>query len=507
MWVHIVLAILTIAFLYIKWTHTYWKRKGVMHVEPTFLVGLMTCFLKGEPLLEPLIEVYKKARAKGERYIGHYEFLYPVFVPIDVELIKLIFQDNFMNFDSHGSLNISEEVDPFIVNLFHLRGEDWKNMRRKLSPTFSTGKIKMMFDGMVACGKNLEEYLKQYSQGKTLELKELSACFTTDIIGSIAFGIDVDSLKNPYAEFRQRSKEYLSVDPIKVLRLIVAHSLPTWLVYKLNFSTLTPKMTQYYTDLVRKTVQHREKNNIFRRDFLHLLIQLKNLGKVGDDGRIFDDTDPTKAPQMTISEMAAQCFVFYVAAFDTSANTISFALYELAQNREIQDRAREEIRRVLKHYDDELTYDALKEMEYLEQILSETLRKYPPGYNIPRVCSKDFKVPNSDLVIYKGQSVRIPAYCIHRDPEYYPNPEVFDPERFSEENKDKISPLAYLPFGGGPRTCFGARFGKVQTKVGLCSILKNHEVTLNNKTKMPLNYEAGFTLAAGEVWLDVKTVP
>lgn len=147
------------------------------------------------------------------------------------------------------------------------------------------------------------------------------------------------------------------------------------------------------------------------------------------------------------------------------------------------------------------------EMEYLEKIVLETLRKHPPVGVLPRVCTKNYQVPDSDLIIEAGTRVSIPVFSIHRDPDHYPDPETFDPERFNEENKANRHPFSYMPFGEGPRTCIGLRFGKLQSKVGLCCVLRNYKVTLNGKTSLPIEYETGFISAVkGGVWLNLKAI-
>ena len=85
----------------------------------------------------------------------------------------------------------------------------------------------------------------------------------------------------------------------------------------------------------------------------------------------------------------------------------------------------------------------------------ETLRKYPPVALLTRKCNKDYRVPKSDIRLEKGIGVGIPVLALHMDPEYYPNPEKFDPERFSEENKNSRPAFTWLPFGEGPRLCIG----------------------------------------------------
>lgn len=86
---------------------------------------------------------------------------------------------------------------------------------------------------------------------------------------------------------------------------------------------------------------------------------------------------------------------------------------------------------------------------------AETLRKYPPAPVFLRKCTKSYRVPETDVIIEAGLSVLIPAYGLHRDPEYFPDPENFDPDRFSEDNKTKIRDYTYIPFGDGPRICIG----------------------------------------------------
>lgn len=131
---------------------------------------------------------------------------------------------------------------------------------------------------------------------------------------------------------------------------------------------------------------------------------------------------------------------------------------------------------------------------------------YPPGAVIPRKCVKDYKVPNTNVIIEKGITVLIPILGIHHDKEHYPNPEKFDPDRFTDENKKSRHTYAHIPFGEGPRNCIGLRFGLMQAKVGLASLLRNFKFTVDSKTKEPLQMRAGsLVLAAeGEIWLKAE---
>lgn len=104
---------------------------------------------------------------------------------------------------------------------------------------------------------------------------------------------------------------------------------------------------------------------------------------------------------------------------------------------------------------------------------------------LSRVAKADYKIPNSKHVIEKDTFVIIPVFAIQRDPSIYPNPDAFDPERFTKENIAARHPMAWLPFGEGPRNCVGMRFGLLQAKVGLASILSKYKFTIDHAGNVP----------------------
>lgn len=153
---------------------------------------------------------------------------------------------------------------------------------------------------------------------------------------------------------------------------------------------------------------------------------------------------------------------------------MSFCLFELIKNPDIQQKVQEEIDEVLKKAGPGgITYDNLAQLKYLECCIDETLRKYPNAPILFRVSSKDYKIANSDAVLPKGTSVFIPILGYHRDPEIYENPMHFKPERFVDNPNGggDSKGLFYLPFGDGPRHCIGMRMAKVVTKLGLALML------------------------------------
>jgi len=217
------------------------------------------------------------------------------------------------------------------------------------------------------------------------------------------------------------------------------------------------------------------------------MIQLRNTGSVHND----DVWDTTMADDnnknLTLNQMAANSFIFYVAGFETSSSTMSFCIYELAKNMDIQRRVQEEIDEVTARHNGEITYNSVMELKYLEMCMEETLRKYPVVPILNRECSRDYTIPDTNVKIEKGTAVMIPVLALHRDAEFYPEPEKFIPERFNPNDYKPFEERPQLGFGDGPRNCIGLRMGKMQTKVGLVFMLQDFTYNLVNKDELKLS--------------------
>ncbi|XP_056638463.1 probable cytochrome P450 6a13 [Diorhabda sublineata] len=502
--IYLVVSLPIILYFYIKWRYSYWQNKGVFTIEPVFPAGSLKDVKEGKILY---FDFYKKfyleLKKRGLSYGGLYEMMSPVLVPVDLELIKNIMLKDFSHFSDHG-LYVNEKVDPLTGGLFLLEGEKWRNHRAKLTPTFTTGKMKMMFHTLAACSKGFQELLKEeVKKNEAVFIKELLARFTTDIIGSVAFGIECNCMKEPNNEFRTQCSKAFSITG-KFKRMLHHYS-PKWFLKAISFKQTDENVEKFFFDLVKSTIEYREKNNVYRKDFLQMLIELKNTGTVTDEETMKTSTHGTSF--LTLNEVTAHSFSFFLAGFETSSTTMSFALLELAMNQDIQEKLRKEILEVLKKYDGDITYEGVQEMQYLDQALQETLRKYPPIPLLPRICTKTYKIPNSDVLIEKGTIVKLAVEALQNDPEIYPSPEKFDPDRWSPENSADRSNFAFLSFGEGPRLCIGMRFGKLQAKCGIITILRDYKVSLNEKTQLPVQLNPSFiTSVKGGVWLNMESL-
>jgi cytochrome P450 family 6 len=131
-----------------------------------------------------------------------------------------------------------------------------------------------------------------------------------------------------------------------------------------------PDISRFFLKVVQDTVEFREKNNVYRKDFMHLLLQLKNRGKLVDDEKVLDDDNIKREVTLTTNELAAQAFVFFLGAFGTSSTTMAYCLFELASNPEIQERVRQEVNTVFTRYEGEFNYNGIMEMHYMERVIN-----------------------------------------------------------------------------------------------------------------------------------------
>ncbi|KAK9685324.1 Cytochrome P450 [Popillia japonica] len=458
----LVLALTTI-YLYFKWKYTYWSRRNVTYIPPKFLLGnLEKPWAMTKGFSDLLTDIYHTFKSQGKRYGGFYLLHKPMFMPVDPALIKQMLTSDFSHFVNHGTL-IDEKREPLSANLLSLEDEKWKNLRTKLTPTFTSGKMKMMFSQIKGCADQMiEQISKLNSNQEALDMKEITSCYSTDIIGTCAFGIDCNSFKNPDAEFRKYGRMVTELDFRSALRVFGIFVMPE--IMKLfRVRMFRREVEEFFTNTFKEVLNTRTSTGMKRNDFIQILLELGSAHGGATKG-------------LTTEEMLAQAVIFFGAGSETSSVNLSFCLHELAWHQDVQQRLREEVLEVLSRHNGEITYEAVMEMKYMDQVLDESLRKYPPLPFLNRKCGKEYKVPDADLVVEKGTSVIISMRALHMDPEYFPDPDKFDPERFSSENKSKVVPFTYFPFGDGPRICIGQRFAILQNKIGLSLIMKNFKI-------------------------------
>ncbi|CAD6235173.1 GSCOCT00007844001.2-RA-CDS [Cotesia congregata] len=483
----------SIFYVWAKYKLTYWQQRGV----PTLPTNLIFGNFKDAMLLRVspgylLGRLYNEAKGDPP-FLGIYIMHKPFLILRDPKIIKqMIIKDfNFFQNRYFSSRNRNDKLGT--DNLFSINNPEWKYIRTKLSPTFTSGKLKQLFHLMVETSDNMKNYLdKKFADDKnkiqSIEVKDTSTMYTTDIVASLAFGISTNSFDQPTPEFYKRSREQQNFNIGFAIRIFSAFFFPS--LSRLFNNSFFGKNTDYFREVFWTSMNAREKSKTERGDVMDSLLKLKN-EKQDAQFRFEGDS------------LVAQSAIFFIAGLESSSVTISFALYELARRPDLQNRVRTEIIDNLNKFGG-LTYDSIQNMKYLMQVINETLRLYPPAPIIDRVATEDYKIPDTDIIIEKGTAIYIPLPGVHRNPKFHPDPEKFDPDRFSEERKNDIESCTFLPFGEGPRICIAFRVGMLQTAVGLIRILQGYEVSVNPNYKTEISTRNIFTTPANGIHLYFK---
>ncbi|XP_077276209.1 cytochrome P450 6B1-like [Temnothorax americanus] len=467
-------AVILVLCYYLTSNFDFWKSRGVRGPRPIPGFGNLKDVMLGKVILSDYsMKLYHDY--KDEPLIGIFNGRTPILIVKDPDLIKDILIKHFPMFADREHFAVHEKGEPLSQNLFNLESNRWRPLRAKLSPIFTSRKLKEMFLLISECTDHLVNYTEELaSRNEPIECRELMAKYTTDVIGSCVFGIEINALSNENNDFRRIGRDAFNPPFWDRVRYVVKEYLP-WL-FDVLYGYILPQSesTRLFMRLVVDNMNYREKNNIVRKDFIDTLRELKkHSDKMGD----IDFTD---------SLIAAQAFAFFLGGFETSSTAMTCALYELALNQKVQDKLREEIDEEYMKHDSNLTYEDIKKLEYLNKVLKETLRKYPPASFLPRKSTSSYTFSDIGVSIPKEQKIWIPIFALQRDPRVYPEPDVFDPERFSEKAVQSRHPMTYIPFGDGPRNCIGSRFAIYQTKLGLMKILRNYKVEACEKTEIPL---------------------
>ncbi|KAG6461806.1 hypothetical protein O3G_MSEX012872 [Manduca sexta] len=511
------LGILLLALIQYIWkTYSRYDGTGVNYLKPLPIVGNVgMMFLGKRHQAQDLDLLYTSF--PDDRFVGRYEMMQSIILLRELELIKKVTIKDSEHFIDHTSL-IDSSVDSIFGRiLFSLNGQEWKDMRSTLSPAFTSSKMRGMVPFMIDVNKQMVGVIKNKMQAAgtdylDIECKDLTTRYANDVIASCAFGVKVDSHTEENNEFYTNGLA-TALAPFRRLLALGYSTFPS-VMKKFNVKVFPTESKTFFKNLVLRTMKEREKHNIFRPDMIQLLMEAKK-GKLTHDEKASTETDIGFAAVeesdigkrkvnavWTDDDLVAQAVVFFLAGFETISTTMSFILHELAMNPDVQEKLYAEIMENEARTSGKFDYNAVQNLTYLDCVITETLRLWPPLVALDRLCVKDYNLGRAnrkckkDFIIRKGESVAISVYSIHHDPKYFPEPYKFDPDRFSEENKHNIKPMTYMPFGVGPRNCIGARFALCELKVMIYQVLQHFEVKVCEKTMIPARLDTT-TLSMG----------
>ncbi|XP_070779689.1 cytochrome P450 3A40-like isoform X3 [Enoplosus armatus] len=469
----LLVALITLLFGYACWPYRTFKKLGIPGPKPIPFFGTMLAYRKGFITFDT--ECYKKY---GKIW-GMFDGRQPVLCITDPAVIKTVLIKecyslftNRRNFRLNGKLYDAVSI---------AEDDQWRRIRSVLSPSFTSGRLKEMFDIMKHHSANLVSSMKKMAdKDEPLEMKEFFGPYSMDVVTSTAFSVDIDSLNNPSDPFVTNIKKMVKFDLFNPLLLIVAiFPFMGPILEKFEFSFFPASVTEFFYAAVQKIKSNREttKQKVCRVDFLQLMIDSQK------------NNNPSKVEEnkgLNDHEILSQAMIFLFAGYETSSSSLTFLAYNLATNPHIMKQLQEEVDSTFPNKAP-VEYQALMQMEYLDGVINESLRLYPIAPRLERVAKATVEI--NGLLIPKDMVVMVPTWPLHRDPDLWHEPEEFKPERFSKENKDTIDPFTYMPFGAGPRNCIGMRFALVMMKLAVVEILQRYSFSVCEETEVPLEMD------------------
>uniref|UniRef100_A0A8C2WIG7 unspecific monooxygenase n=1 Tax=Cyclopterus lumpus TaxID=8103 RepID=A0A8C2WIG7_CYCLU len=415
---------------------------------------------------------------------GTYEFRTPVLAVTDPEMLKTILvKECFTYFTNRRNFHLNGELYDAVSIA---EDDEWRRIRNILTPSFTSGRIKEMFSVM----KNISGKLTA-----SMRSKAIFGPYSIDVMASCAFSLDVDSINNPSSPIIDHaSKLFRFPVPVLILQGFFPILLP--LFERLGVTMFSKTSTDFFKNVLEKIREERSGSSkkISPQDVLQNMINSQTANKASKG---------KQKKGLTDHEILSQAIMFMFAGYETSTTTLVFLAYNLATNPEVMKRLQEEIDST---FPDKgaVRYEALMQMEYLDCVVNESLRLYPPAARLDRIAKETVKI--CGITIQKDMVVMIPVYALQRDPELWPEPEEFRPDRFSKQNKQSIKPYAYMPFGVGPRNCLGMRFAQVMVKLALVDILQNYSFSVCEETEIPLEMDyKGFVGPLNPIKLKLET--
>ncbi|XP_069694161.1 cytochrome P450 9e2-like [Periplaneta americana] len=487
-WILISLAVLV---LYLVGTvnHDFYKKRNIPYIKPLpFLGNISPLLFRQMSACDFVLHLYNELR--GHRYGGFFTFSNPRFMLRDPELIKAVCIRDFDHFTDRNTL-LNADMEPIAGRvLASLNGEEWRYLRSIVSPAFSPSKIKDLCRDMSERSQRFFDFLeKQDGQSAKsglnienvdgllqVEMTDLASRYCTDILAATALGVDSDSFRNPHNELYKMGQLIGNFEGNGALMLL-GHLFNPKLMKFLGLPIVRTRALDFFRALTQDLMSSRRKENIIRQDVLQLLIHARNSDE--ENAKVLDD-----------DTIAAQVMLVFMAGVETVSTLLCFVTNLLAVHQDVQARLKEELQSLAENIGPEVGYEDLHNLKYLDMVIAETLRLYPPVEVIDRKCVKTYTIPGSktcaEFTFQEGEGLIIPVYSIQHDPDYFENPGRFFPERFNDKNRNRIRPFTYLPFGVGPRNCIGMKFALTLTKLTLFNLFLRYDLHVVDRTPNPI---------------------
>src|SRR3984957_5010352 len=377
-------------------------------------------------------------------YTGMRYFNFRVFFINHPDYIEDVLVNNARKF--HKGRVLQANTGVFGEGLLTSEGSFWLRQRRLAQPAFHRARIATYAETMVQYTQRL---LESWHDGEERDIHEEMMRVTLQIVGKTLFDADVTKDAQEVGQSLELLME-LSADFGKAIMI------PEWVptIHNLRKSRAIRKLDR----IIYRIIEDRRKSERDTGDLLSMLLAARD-----DDGS-----------RMTDKQLRDESITLFLAGHETTANALSWTWWLLAQDPEAESKLHAELDSLLGGRAP--TLDDVPKLKYTEQVLTESLRLYPPAWGTARIAMEDHEI--GGYHIPKGAGVSLTQWTMHRDPRWFTDPEIFRPERWEDGLAKRLPRFAYFPFGGGPRQCIGNTFALMEATLVLATIAQNFRFRL-----------------------------
>lgn len=354
-----------------------------------------------------------------------------------------ILQTNHQNYNkSDGYRPLQRAFGPGLIMISG--GETWLRQRRIAQPAFHRANYGFFAEQMLEIiTAMLERWERDAKAGRTVDLASEMLSVTSEIVAQTLFGSDLGQ------NLREIETAFKNLNAYAFKGTTMPFMLPTWIPTRTNRSYLKSK--RFLNQIVDRIINQRLRSSVDHQDLLQLLINAR-----------YEDT----GEGMTQEQIRHEVMNIFFAGHETSANALTFALWQLIKEPEIKEKITAEVEQV---FDSSVIgLEQVAKLRFTLQVIKETMRLYPPAPFLSRQSVQSDEIDG--YLVPAGIWVGLSPFVIHRHPDAWSNPETFNPDRFLPENEASIPKLAYFPFAAGPRKCMGDNFALLQMPMILAMI-------------------------------------
>jgi cytochrome P450 len=405
---------------------------------------------------DPLRLLAQTQRTYGD--IAMYRFAHLTYLIVcDPHAARRVLVENHRNY--HKSRNYAGLKILLGEGLLTSDGDTWKRQRKLAQPAFHHERLTALVPPMVDCTRDmLARWQREYPLGRTFDVHKEMMRLTFRIVGRTLLSAELDGDAKAFGDALNIGLKWANDYAESLLRI------PLWAPLEKNRRMRSAMRS--IDDVVARVLAERRRLRDPPHDLLSMLMAAREDGGGMSDQALRDEL-----------------LTLVLAGHETTANALTFALYLLSTHPDVRRRVEAEVQAVLGGRAPELA--DLPRLELTTRVIEETMRLFPPVWIVEREALDDdalngYRVP-------RGATVGVATYMIQRHPRHWSNPEGFDPDRFLPESSASRPKYAYLPFGGGPRTCIGNAFAMMEMQAVLPMIVQAGRLDLEPMHRLELD--------------------